>query len=1032
MKKRWYWLLPVVVIVVLWLGRVSSPTPPFSSESVYSYSIDWNSIDTLSVVSAVGTTDEPYARSEFERLRTSSPKTRLIPQNIRAKELRFAKKLPKSDVLTSFGRGRSTAVSFNFQSRGPVNVGGRTRALAIDVSDATGNTILAGGVSGGMWRTTDRGERWTRTTTLDQFPSVVSLVQDTRPGKQNIWYYGTGEVRGNSADGNGGALFRGDGIYKSEDSGQSWSMIAGTNDGDITNTDNPFRFVNRLVIDTTNATEDEMYAAVIDGIIRTTDGFQTHEFVLGNQTNVSLFTEVAITSTGKLYATVSDDSDVTNQDIGIWKSDDGIDWEEIEVPTGFPTAGFQRTSIGISPSNENLVYFFRTEASGDDYNLYVYNDVDQSIVARPQSTLPIDLGGPVGDLSTQSSYDQYIKVHPNNSDIVFLGAVNLYRSTNGFTDDSETQWIGGYSFKSNEEGNVALYHGHHPDQHELVFFPNNPNQALTANDGGISMTDNVLKSSTTESTISTLFGAANEQDEVTVIWNPIDSGYQTGQFYTIAINENDVNFPWVVGGLQDNSTHLSDTDDGQNSRWGDVFGGDGSYTQLTFNSLIASAQFAQAARLNIIAEQGNESGSISPPSAGEGSSYLFVNPILSDPVILNKVFIASRGEIFYTNDVTQNPRGDEWLSFGDGTIPNDHFVTAMDASISPGHQLVFSSNNRAGDMRVFRVEDTNNPTDITELTGSNLPGGFVNSIEINPRNASDISLVFSNYDIISIFNTQDGGISWTPIAGNLEENPDGSGNGVSVRWMEIMPNGTGNIYLVGTSAGLYYTETLSGMSTVWTQAGESTIGDVVVDMIAVRPIDGFMAVATHGNGVFQASLDVPLQANIYADVSLCSNAGFTVLANRTNVAGGFSYEWFINAEPVTNNEPNLDIQSLNEETTVQVRITETSTGQSSLSNELVLTPLPFSFCNDVLSAEEEAIADFSIYPNPATERITVSLSGGASGTYSIIDLGGNRMASGAIDGGNIDVSGFAEGMYILSIQSKGQLVTKKFIKQSGR
>ena len=47
--------------------------------------------------------------------------------------------------------------SFKWDRRGPYNVGGRTRALAIDISDATDNTVMAGGVSGGMWRTIDGG-----------------------------------------------------------------------------------------------------------------------------------------------------------------------------------------------------------------------------------------------------------------------------------------------------------------------------------------------------------------------------------------------------------------------------------------------------------------------------------------------------------------------------------------------------------------------------------------------------------------------------------------------------------------------------------------------------------------------------------------------------------------------------------------------------------------------------------------------------------------------------------------------------------
>lgn len=43
---------------------------------------------------------------------------------------------------------------------GPSNVGGRTRAILIDKNDPTGETVWAGGVSGGLWKSTDGGNSW--------------------------------------------------------------------------------------------------------------------------------------------------------------------------------------------------------------------------------------------------------------------------------------------------------------------------------------------------------------------------------------------------------------------------------------------------------------------------------------------------------------------------------------------------------------------------------------------------------------------------------------------------------------------------------------------------------------------------------------------------------------------------------------------------------------------------------------------------------------------------------------------------------
>ena len=60
-------------------------------------------------------------------------------------------------------------------------------------------------------------------------------------------------------------------------------------------------------------------------------------------------------------------------------------------------------------------------------------------------------------------------------------------------------------------------------------------------------------------------------------------------------------------------------------------------------------------------------------------------------------------------------------------------------------------------------------------------------------------------------------------------------------------------YFAGTSTGLYSTDKLDGKDTKWIQEGSSTIGNIVVDMIAGRPADGYIAIATHGNGMYSAN-----------------------------------------------------------------------------------------------------------------------------------------------------------------------------------
>jgi hypothetical protein len=134
----------------------------------------------------------------------------------------------------------------------------------------------------------------------------------------------------------------------------------------------------------------------------------------------------------------------------------------------------------------------------------------------------------------------------------------------------------------------------------------------------------------------------------------------------------------------------------------------------------------------------------------------------------------------------------------------------------------------------------------------------VANIAIDPEEANRAIVVISNYNTISLWFTEDGGLTWQPIEGNLKGNPDPGlpeflyyiGDGPSIRWAEIVPTPQGNVYFVGTSVGLYATENLNGDSTIWVQQAPEVIGNVVVDMLHYRSSDGWMAIGTHGNGIY--------------------------------------------------------------------------------------------------------------------------------------------------------------------------------------
>jgi hypothetical protein len=199
---------------------------------------------------------------------------------------------------------------------------------------------------------------------------------------------------------------------------------------------------------------------------------------------------------------------------------------EIVPPTFAP--GYSRVEIGVSPSNENVVYFVAAETTGyGQYSQTFFNGSTWSSLWKYEylSGDGTGTGGRWTDLSTnipannsasfdnfnaQGSYDLLVSVHPTDTNLIILGGTNLWRSTDGFTSPNNTSIIGGYMAGSVEgHENWGSYENHHPDQHEIIYLPSNDDILLNGNDGGVYKTLNVFKD--------------------TVDWISLNNGYNTTQ-----------------------------------------------------------------------------------------------------------------------------------------------------------------------------------------------------------------------------------------------------------------------------------------------------------------------------------------------------------------------------------------------------------------------------------------------------------------------------------------------------------------------
>ncbi|MFA5511519.1 MAG: hypothetical protein WC313_03630, partial [Candidatus Kapaibacterium sp.] len=713
------------------------------------------------------------------------------------------------------------------------------------------NIIIAGGVSGGLWKSFDNGQSWIKTSLPHQLHSVTCLTQDKRVGKEDIWYYGTGEYWGNSAS------IYGDGIYKSTNNGDSWFVLESTSNNMVHTWDQPFDFCWNLVTNPAAPDSiDEVVAATSSmGILRSTDGGETWTAVLGGSARAT-FSDVAVTSEGVYYATLSSDGQSNVK--GIYRSEDGEYWVNI-TPANFPL-NYNRVVIGIAPSDESIIYFvgetpgygkLTFNSAGDSlwHSLWVYKSFGSSgssvlgdwedrshNLPKPEPTR--------GQMNSQMGYNLVIKVKPDNPDVVFLGAVAMYRSNSGFKEN-DWAWIGGTCPDETCEYSYR-YTNHHADVHE-IFFSNTDSKVLyTGSDGGIHKT------------------LDNMSEEVE--WISLNNGYFTTQFYTVAVDHGPNLSRQIIGGLQDNGTLLSRTPDMENNLWSNPLKADGFYCQIPDNApyYYASQNSTWQPKIKIYRvvqdDEGNNTVSTRIDPIG-GRDFLWNTPFMLDPNDNNRMYLAGGKMLWRNNDLSKIPFENSndsvaisWDSLSKTRIdyiedaPLGERITAVRVSKNPADILYYGTSLG----KLYKITDAQSgDPEPVDISGSNFPRAYLSSIAFDPENADIAFVSFSNYNVLSIFMTEDGGESWQAVSGNLEENPNGTGAGPGVNWMSVLKLGDRRVYFAGTTAGLFSTAYINGMATSWQMEGPESIGNMVIDMIDIRQEDSYIALGTHGTGVFE-------------------------------------------------------------------------------------------------------------------------------------------------------------------------------------
>ncbi|WNJ18690.1 T9SS type A sorting domain-containing protein [Pontibacter sp. G13] len=644
---------------------------------------------------------------------------------------------------------------------------------------------------------------------------------------------------------------RGLGIWKSTDGGTTWSQLSSTNNS-------TFHYTQKLIV----ASNGDVFAATRNGgVQRSTNGGTSWTEVLGagNGASTDRAADIEEASNGDLYASTG-----LFQTDGIYKSTNGgTSWTKL-TGGGLPSSGYQRIELAVAPSNSSRIYAVMQGTNYDCSGIYRSDNGGSS-----WTSLPVPSAFGMSNFCRgQAWYDLICVVDPNNSSRVFIGGIDILGSTNaGASWTQVSQWYGG-----------GGYQYVHADQHFFVYEPGSSSVAYFGNDGGIFRTTNA--SSTTPS-----------------ITGIID-GYNVTQFYAGDLS-NTPGSNIFLAGAQDNGTHAFNSAGIDNTV--EVTGGDGAFVHIDQDN--PNIQISSYVYNNYYITTNNW-GSNTSRSIGS-SQGRFINPTDydDDANVLYGAYAGGQYSLI-TSVGGSNTTGTRSVSAFAGAQ-----VSAVRYSPSVSNRVYFGLDN--GDVVVV-----NNATN-SSVSGTVIRNGtgYVSSVEIDETNEDHILVTYSNYGVNSIYETQNGGSSWTSVEGNLPDMP--------VRWAQFNPSNTDQA-LVATELGVWSTDNLNGTSTDWgpTNGG---LANVRTDMLKVRD-DGTAIAATHGRGLFSTTLDAaPVTCNATTssfpydegfeggfgqwtsgggDFSWSTNSG-TTPSSGTGPSGAYEGSTYVYVEASSPNYPSL-------------------------------------------------------------------------------------------------------------------------------
>jgi photosystem II stability/assembly factor-like uncharacterized protein len=564
-------------------------------------------------------------------------------------------------------------------------ISGRTNSIAF--VNGQPNIMYIAAAQGGVWKTTNGGVNWVvLTDNLSTLATGDIVVNQSNP---NILYLGSGELNYS------GDSQYGDGIFKSTDAGLTWVQVAlgsqvGTRCG-------------YMAIDQFNP--NTVYFAGNLGVFKSTNaGSSWVSMNSGTNANCIIIhplnSQVLYISTGGTSAGLIKKS-----------TDGGTSWNTLT--SGLP-GGMGRIQLAISPSSPSTLFASVAASSGGSL-LGLYRSTDDGSTWTLQASSPNYLGG-------QGWYDNAVIVHTTDPNIVVVGGLDLYVSTNGGSGLVQKS-----SWSTSNSQNMT-----HADIHRLAY---NGTILYCMSDGGV-------------------YKSTNNGN------NWVDLNYDLSTLQYQSADYDQTNIAMLQGGTQDNNK-MTSTNAGVD--WNQRTTGDGGYTIV--DPVTPNYVYGQYVNGSIqrSANTGVSFTNITPSGSTGG---LFYNPYEMAPGDHNTI-VFGRADIWKTTNAQTASTGSGWTQIATTSVVGGS-VSAIGISWTNINKIYIGTSNG----RILVTSD--NGANWSVLTGY----PYVSDFAVDNSNDNICYATLGGTGSQHVLKTTDGGATWVNITGGL---PNIAANSVILR-----------------------------------------------------------------------------------------------------------------------------------------------------------------------------------------------------------------------------------------------------------